>query len=309
MPSYALSNQEGVMDRSVEDVLIKLEGAFAPNTLKGYGCDFALFSQFCQANGLSAAPASVDTLIAYLEASIGRRKPQTLQRHLAAIDKIHLMLGYPSPAKDNEVSLFMRRMKREHGVQSRQAEGLTREIRERLIAVTEDSLRGARDRALLRLAYESMRRGSELTAFNLDDLHVKSDGTATLYLKRSKTDQEGRGLWIALSTRCVDAIQAWVIHAGITSGPILRGVNLHGHVSTTRLNPNSVSYIYRQLAQKAGLAPAIVRGLTSHSARVGAAQDLLKSGESLPQIMRRGGWKSPAIVMRYTEQTDLQPME
>jgi len=39
------------------------------------------------------------------------------------------------------------------------------------------------------------------------------------------------------------------------------------------------------------------------------AQDLLKSGETLPQIMRRGGWKSPAIVMRYTEQTDLQPME
>ena len=39
-----------------------------------------------------------------------------------------------------------------------------------MLAVTEDSLRGDRDRALLRLAYESMRRGSELVAFTLDNL-------------------------------------------------------------------------------------------------------------------------------------------
>ncbi len=75
------------------------------------------------------------------------------------------------------------------------------------------------------------------------------------------------------------------------------------------LNPKALTEIYRNLAQRAGLPDYLVRGLTSHSARVGAAQDLLKSGETLPQIMRRGGWKSPAIVMRYTEQTDLQPME
>ena len=75
------------------------------------------------------------------------------------------------------------------------------------------------------------------------------------------------------------------------------------------LNPKALTEIYRNLAQRAGLPDYLVRGLTSHSARVGAAQDLLKSGETLPQIMRRGGWKSPGIVMRYTEQTDLQPME
>jgi integrase len=297
------------MDRSVEEMLSNLEGAYSPNTLKGYRCDFRVFNRFCSENELKPFPASVSTLLEYLKSSIGRRRPQTLNRHLAAIDKIHVMLGHDSPAKHQSVQLFMRRMKREYGLHSRQAEGLTREIREQLVAVTDQSLKGYRDRALLRLAYESMRRGSELCAFVVDDIQKKPNGTSLLYLKRSKTDQEGRGMWIALSAKCLEAVEEWLSMAKIHSGPILRAVNQHGQVSENALNPKSVTEIYRNLAQRAGLPDYLVRGLTSHSARVGAAQDLLKSGETLPQIMRRGGWKSPAIVMRYTEQTDLQPME
>ena len=176
------------MNHSVEEVLAKLEGAYAPNTLKGYRCDFGVFDRFCLERGFTSCPSSVDTLIAYLESSIGTRKPQTLNRHLAAIDKVHVMLGHASPIKHPDVKLCMRRMSREHGVQSRQAEGLTREIRDQLIAVTDQSLKGYRDRALLRLAYESMRRGSELCAFVVDDVQRKANGSSLLYLKRSKTE-------------------------------------------------------------------------------------------------------------------------
>ena len=116
-------------------------------------------------------------------------------------------------------------------------------------------------------------------------------------------------MWVALSAKCLEAVDEWLSMAQIQSGPILRAVHQHGHVSERPLNPKSLTEIYRNLAQRAGLPDYLVRGLTSHSARVRATQDLLKSGETLPQIMRRGGWKSPAIVMRYTEQTDLQPME
>ena len=35
------------MNHSVEEVLAKLEGAYAPNTLKGYRCDFGVFDRFC----------------------------------------------------------------------------------------------------------------------------------------------------------------------------------------------------------------------------------------------------------------------
>ena len=37
--------------------------------------------------------------------------------------------------------------------------------------------------------------------------------------------------------------------------------------------------------------------------RVGAAQDLLISGASLPMIMQRGRWTKADTVMRYIENT------
>jgi hypothetical protein len=44
-----------------------------------------------------------------------------------------------------------------------------------------------------------------------------------------------------------------------------------------------------------------------HSLRVGAAQDLLKNGATLPQIMVKGGWVKVDTVMRYVENTFLSP--
>ena len=77
-------------------------------------------------------------------------------------------------------------------------------------------------------------------------------------------------------------------------------MNQHGHVSEYPLNLKSVTEFYRNPAQRAGLPDSLVRGLTSHSAREGAAQDRLKPDETLSQIMRRDGWKSPATVMCHT---------
>ena len=39
--------------------------------------------------------------------------------------------------------------------------------------------------------------------------------------------------------------------------------------------------------------------LSGHSFRVGRALDLLESGESLPKIMLRGGWKNDSTMIRY----------
>jgi hypothetical protein len=41
--------------------------------------------------------------------------------------------------------------------------------------------------------------------------------------------------------------------------------------------------------------------ISGHSLRVGAAQDLLLSGTSLPIIMNRGRWSKTDAVMRHVE--------
>ena len=54
-------------------------------------------------------------------------------------------------------------------------------------------------------------------------------------------------------------------------------------------------------SKKASLDSNIVNAISGHSMRVGAAQDLLRKGASLPQIMVKGGWVKTDTVMRYID--------
>lgn len=56
---------------------------------------------------------------------------------------------------------------------------------------------------------------------------------------------------------------------------------------------------------KAGLDELEIEGISGHSIRVGAAQDLLSSGASMPIIMQRGRWSKTDTVMRYIEHLNL----
>ncbi|MBT8571917.1 tyrosine-type recombinase/integrase [Polynucleobacter paneuropaeus] len=51
----------------------------------------------------------------------------------------------------------------------------------------------------------------------------------------------------------------------------------------------------------AGLDEFEIQSISGHSLRVGAAQDLLHSGASMPIIMQRGRWSKTDTVMRYVE--------
>jgi len=83
---------------------------------------------------------------------------------------------------------------------------------------------------------------------------------------------------------------------------IFRGVRSSGAI-TDGLCESRISRIYKSIARKAGLSETLVQSISGHSMRVGAAQDLLNVGASLPQIMVKGGWAKTDTVMRYVEKT------
>ena len=67
------------------------------------------------------------------------------------------------------------------------------------------------------------------------------------------------------------------------------------------LDASQVPRIFKAMAHRAGLSPELVEGLSGHSARVGAAQDMIAAGIELPAILHAGRWKSTAMVNRYGE--------
>jgi integrase len=196
----------------------------------------------------------------------------------------------------------MRKMHRLLGRQFSQAHALNKNLLDQLLAAAGTGLRGKRDRALLLIAYDTLRRRSELTSLRIDDIQWFSDGHAVILLRRSKTDQEGAGKYLHLSARTCIAIKQWMQVAQITSGFLLRGVSMAKRV-TPSLGHGQISRIYKHLGHKAGLDAQVVHKISGHSLRVGGAQDMLISGASLPQIMVKGGWSKPDTAMRYVERT------
>jgi AMMECR1 domain-containing protein len=88
--------------------------------------------------------------------------------------------------------------------------------------------------------------------------------------------------------------------ANINHGFMLRGIHT-GNRICPELGASQVSRIFKSLARDADLNEEVIKGISGHSMLVGAAQDLLMNGASLPQIMVKGGWSKTDTVMRYID--------
>ncbi len=286
--------------------LAHIDGAYAPNTIRAYKADMEEFIRYCEKRDLEALPASPKTVAEFLVSVIGTGpKSATIRRKVSSISAIHRLSNLSDPTKHPDVKIAIRKMHRQLGRSFEQAYGITMPLLERLLSATGDTLRGKRDQALLLLAYDTLRRRSELVNLRVEDIDWIAEGGASVLLRRSKTDQEGSGKWLYLSARTATALKEWMSSARIDSGPILRGVPGAQTVSE-KLGEAQIPRIYKRLARAAGLGESTVGAISGHSLRVGGAQDLLIQGASLPQIMVKGGWSKPDTVMRYVERAQIR---
>ncbi|MYD95615.1 MAG: tyrosine-type recombinase/integrase, partial [Chloroflexi bacterium] len=170
--------------------------------------------------------------------------------------------------------------------------------RERLLAAAGKRLIDARDRALVAVAYDGMLRRAELSALQVSDVVEEMGGDATLLVRRSKTDQEGTGEVAYLAPDTVGMVAEWLARAGIADGRLFRSLRL-GRPPGEQLDASQIPRIVKRMARRAGLPDNVVDGLSGHSARVGAAQDMIASGIELPAILQAGRWRTTAMVNRY----------
>ena len=197
-------------------------------------------------------------------------------------------------------SSALRRMQRRLGRRQKQALGLTAPLRDRLIDAASKDLRGLRNRALLAVGYDTLCRSAELVALRAEDIQMNPDGSGLILVCKAKNDPFAEGRLAYLSSRTRALLDRWLTAAVISEGWIFRGV-WGKTISTAPIQSRHVGRIVKQLATAARLDHDRVEALSSHSMRVGAAQDMAAAGIELALIMHAGGWKSPSIVMRYIE--------
>ena len=288
-------------DARIDKLWTHIDGAYAPNTIRAYKADMAEFINYCNKHAHCALPANPQDISKFLLAVMSQGvKSSTIRRKVASISAVHRLSNLDDPTKHPEVKLCIRKINRQLGNRFDQAFPVTRSVLDQLLKVCGDDIRGVRDRALLLLAYDSMRRRAELVSLRVEDLELGNQGHYSILLRRSKTDQVGSGHWVHLSQETSAAINTWLDSAQIKTGYLLRGIRIDGKVCPD-LGASQVSRIFKGLAQKTKLDPHIVNAISGHSMRVGAAQDLLINGASLPQIMVKGGWVKTDTVMRYID--------
>lgn len=278
----------------------RLEGAFAPATIKSYLTDVRIFVEWCDGKSLQALPANVETVCAFLEDQAGALCPSSVRRRLYAIRKVHRLLRLPDPTWDEAIEICLRRVRRSKLNRPKQAKGMTRDYLERCINVQPDNPWGLRNRAMLSLGYDLLTRRSELVALRSDDVELRSDGTLRAIIRRSKSDPFGMGRVAFSSKRSAELVGKWLGWRGSEIEPLFCGI-YQGKAINRPLGTSKVKLIIKEAVAAAGLPQEEVAAFSGHSLRVGAAQDLLCAGHDTAAIMRAGGWKSVNVLGRYLE--------
>jgi integrase len=177
---------------------------------------------------------------------------------------------------------------------------MTRAHLERCLAVQPDSPWGLRNRALLSLGFDLLTRRSELVALMTDDIAFRCDGTLRVIIRRGKTDPFGMGRIGFTSRRSAQLVGEWLAWRGDHIAPLFCGI-YRGKAIDRSLEITKVKLIVKEAVAAAGLPPEKIEAFSSHSLRVGAAQELLRAGFDTAAIMRAGGWRSTNVLARYLE--------
>jgi integrase len=149
---------------------------------------------------------------------------------------------------------------------------------------------------VLVLGFSGAFRRSERAALDVEDLTDDPDGLR-VQIRKSKTDQEGRGQEIA-------AVKAWLGAAGITSGPVFRPISRSGNVrgGDARLTDRSIASIIKAYAARAGLDVAQFSG---DSLRAGFVTTAAERDVALTRIMDVTRHRDVRTVTGYVRRANL----
>ncbi|WP_145206796.1 tyrosine-type recombinase/integrase [Sphingobium sp. B2] len=324
----AAALDEGLLDAAMR--------AWSANTRRAFASDLALWSRWCAAHRVLPARAQPEHVAAWIRTLAGLDASDTKPRAMATIDRylVHVgwayrMAGLPDPTAGPLIK-FERKAARNHlGVRQRQARGIrfkgdiadldspaTGVCLANLLKGCGRDEHALRDAALLRIAYDTGMRRSELVAIEVAHIDgPDAEGAGVVHIPSSKTDRAQAGAEAYLAPATMVAITRWRAAAGIDQGPLLRRIVRHfdgtlDRIGAGRLHPNSITLIYKRIIRRAWEKKLLgamsedelerwLKAVSSHSIRVGVAQDNFAAGEGLPAIMQAYRWNDARTVMRY----------
>ncbi len=286
--------------------------ALSANTRKAYMVGWRSWCLWASERGLALFPAAPRDLQRWLATLWDEgKKPSTLRTYRSAVAYWHRHHRGTNPARCPEVRQLLDGLSRRaaaSGYAPRQAAPLRQCDVERIANAavvprrcrpggrletrSQAQQRATVDVAMISLAHDALLRCSELLALRWADIDLSESGSyGTVLIRRSKTDQTGQGAVVPISEFSYAALVRLKPAGAQPCDPVFD------------ISPNTVTRRMRAAAQAAGIDPTWV---SSHSPRVGMAQDLAAAGADMLVLMIAGRWKQATTVIRYTRHLSAQ---
>ena len=266
----------------------------APRTRKTYRWYWRSWSQWCAEQGIDPLDASAQQLRELLDDQAGKMRMKSVEMFIPAIACVYDITAphKTNPARAVLVARKLRGLKREKRQRPSQMTGLTAEGFARIQATArrrqpwetdrQAMVRGTTDLAIISIMRDGLLRVSEAAALTWDDLTEESDGSGRLNIAHSKTDQEGRGATLFVSTQTMEWLKE--MRDMVMERPTIFGVT-----------QGTLALRIAHAAHYAGLEGRY----GGHSMRIGMAQDLARARTSLTMIMNAGRWTRAESVLDY----------
>ena len=308
MCSHSSPDGGTVADACCVDGLIAWADASALslNTRKTYETGWNSWARWAASNRQRITRPAVESLRRWLACLyLEGKKPSTLRTYLAAV--AHRLSGRRGPnlARHPRVRLLLSGLARDaatRGIAARQAQALRWEHIQLIETAAPEPMRNqpggrletleqARKRAEIDIAmatvgHNGALRCAELLALTWADADLPEEpGLATIWIGRSKTDQTAKGTAVAISEHAAQALAR------------LRPEGFAPDARIFDFSPSTARRRLKAAAQTAGIDPA---GVSTHSLRVGMAQDLAAAGTDIASIMLAGRWHTPETAAQYT---------
>lgn len=304
----SLSNE--VLDSLDDDVKNNASASFADGTRKVYSAHWRIFLAWCAEFKFNPLPTAPETLARYATwLANKKRKWSTISVAMSTINQANVTSGHPSVRADGMVQRVLRGIRRKlHVAPDQAAPFLGEHLKAGVGAFNVKSKIGLRDVAMLSCGFFGAFRRSELVSLNRGDFALDSKGWI-ITLRKSKTDQEGRGRKVGLPYASnpnicpVRTAQAWfqamdVANPDVTpeTPAFVRIDNLHDKILTARLTSQVLTRVVKQAAENAGLDPD---DFSAHSLRAGFVTSAVRAGKSVHAIRKQTGHNSLSMIDRY----------
>ena len=205
------------------------DAAVSRNTARAVRSDLAIFAQWCAGQGLRDLPAEAETVAAFIGAMAERRAPAhgppLPGEHRGGPPSAGVGRGAREPARAPRAQTHAP----DEGAPS--GAGARADLAAPPAPAGGRGAGGvidARNRALLAVAYDTLLRRAELVSLQVPDLHEGTAGDATVLVRRSKLDGEGRGEIVWIGPDSLGLVRRWLERGRIADGPLFRSVGKGG---------------------------------------------------------------------------------